>query len=114
MHRSFQARWRLAARRPGRADHATTQERLRLGILWIDGAGNRVRTGDIQLGKLTLYQLSYARVADQQYNQSSAGRQLPGRKFETRGRSFDGQRDAVPVPFRAQTNNGISLKPNPQ
>jgi len=26
------------------------------------GAGNRVRTGDIQLGKLTLYQLSYARV----------------------------------------------------
>ena len=25
------------------------------------GAGNRVRTGDIQLGKLTLYQLSYAR-----------------------------------------------------
>ena len=26
------------------------------------GAGNRVRTGDIQLGKLTLYQLSYARA----------------------------------------------------
>ena len=26
------------------------------------GAGNRVRTGDIQLGKLTLYQLSYARM----------------------------------------------------
>jgi hypothetical protein len=26
------------------------------------GAGNRVRTGDIQLGKLTLYQLSYART----------------------------------------------------
>ncbi len=25
------------------------------------GAGNRARTGDIQLGKLTLYQLSYAR-----------------------------------------------------
>ena len=36
------------------------------------GAGNRVRTGDIQLGKLTLYQLSYARIADQQYNQSPA------------------------------------------
>ena len=25
------------------------------------GAGNRIRTDDIQLGKLTLYQLSYAR-----------------------------------------------------
>ncbi len=25
------------------------------------GAGNRVRTGDIQLGKLALYQLSYSR-----------------------------------------------------
>jgi hypothetical protein len=28
----------------------------------VEGAGNRVRTGDIQLGKLTLYQLSYART----------------------------------------------------
>ena len=26
-----------------------------------DGGGGRTRTGDIQLGKLTLYQLSYAR-----------------------------------------------------
>ena len=25
------------------------------------GAGNRIRTGDVQLGKLTLYQLSYSR-----------------------------------------------------
>jgi hypothetical protein len=25
------------------------------------GAGDRVRTGDVQLGKLTLYQLSYSR-----------------------------------------------------
>ena len=39
------------------------------------GAGNGVRTRDIQLGKLTLYQLSYARIADQQYNQSAARRQ---------------------------------------
>ncbi len=31
-------------------------------VLSSDGAGNRVRTGDIQLGKLTLYQLSYARA----------------------------------------------------
>src|SRR5271165_698339 len=26
------------------------------------GAGDRVRTGDVQLGRLTLYQLSYARA----------------------------------------------------
>jgi hypothetical protein len=31
-------------------------------------AGDRVRTGDIQLGKLTLYQLSYTRsVSEPQY-----------------------------------------------
>ncbi len=29
------------------------------------GAGDGVRTRDIQLGKLTLYQLSYARTARQ-------------------------------------------------
>src|SRR5438034_633228 len=28
---------------------------------WKPGAGDRVRTGDVQLGRLTLYQLSYAR-----------------------------------------------------
>jgi hypothetical protein len=26
------------------------------------GAGDRVRTGDVQLGRLTLYQLSYSRM----------------------------------------------------
>ena len=26
-------------------------------------SGDRVRTGDIQLGRLTLYQLSYSRIA---------------------------------------------------
>ena len=29
-------------------------------LVWI-GAGNRIRTGDPQLGKLMLYQLSYSR-----------------------------------------------------
>ena len=28
----------------------------------LNGAGNRVRTGDTKLGKLVLYQLSYARL----------------------------------------------------
>jgi hypothetical protein len=32
------------------------------------GAGNGVRTRDIQLGKLTLYQLSYARSGPPKYN----------------------------------------------
>ena len=27
-----------------------------------DGAGNRVRTGDLNLGKVALYQLSYSRT----------------------------------------------------
>ena len=28
---------------------------------WRDGAGDRIRTGDINLGKVALYQLSYSR-----------------------------------------------------
>ena len=28
-----------------------------------DGAGDRARTGDLDLGKVALYQLSYARLA---------------------------------------------------
>ena len=28
------------------------------------GAGDRIRTGDINLGKVALYQLSYSRVVD--------------------------------------------------
>ena len=30
--------------------------------LWKFGAGDRIRTGDIDLGKVALYQLSYSRV----------------------------------------------------
>ena len=37
----------------------STPELHRLKIL---RAGDRVRTGDIQLGRLTLYQLSYSRI----------------------------------------------------
>ena len=33
-----------------------------LGKVILNGAGNRTRTGDINLGKVALYQLSYARV----------------------------------------------------
>ena len=29
-----------------------------------DGAGDRIRTGDINLGKVALYQLSYSRLPD--------------------------------------------------
>ncbi len=38
-------------------------------------AGDRVRTGDIQLGRLTLYQLSYSRITD-------ANIVLMGNKFQ--------------------------------
>ena len=39
-------------------------ERKRLGgKAWISGAGDRIRTGDIDLGKVALYQLSYSRSA---------------------------------------------------
>jgi hypothetical protein len=34
------------------------------------GAGNRIRTGDPQLGKLMLYQLSYSRQATRQRGRS--------------------------------------------
>jgi hypothetical protein len=31
-------------------------------VMGLVGAGDRVRTGDVQLGRLTLYQLSYSRA----------------------------------------------------
>ena len=50
-----------------------------------DGAGNRTRTGDIHLGKVALYQLSYSRssLEEQPYqgpqcSQTKSGRQEPG------------------------------------
>jgi hypothetical protein len=30
-------------------------------VVYKDGAGNRIRTGDLNLGKVALYQLSYSR-----------------------------------------------------
>ena len=35
---------------------------------YLSGAGNEVRTRDIQLGRLTLYQLSYSRRQDLYYH----------------------------------------------
>ena len=32
------------------------------------GAGNRVRTGDLNLGKVALYQLSYSRIPETRYS----------------------------------------------
>ena len=31
------------------------------GLFLVSGAGNQVRTGDLNLGKVALYQLSYSR-----------------------------------------------------
>ncbi len=61
VHRDW---WRHGAAAPGAVKDRRDQEQVRaeLGIRstagWIFGAGYRGRTGDIQLGKLTLYQLS--------------------------------------------------------
>jgi hypothetical protein len=33
----------------------------------MDGAGNEIRTRDTKLGKLVLYQLSYARSSEKDY-----------------------------------------------
>ena len=33
-------------------------------MLILSGAGNRVRTGDLNLGKVALYQLSYSRYTN--------------------------------------------------
>ncbi len=41
----------------------------------MDGAGDRTRTGDIQLGKLTLYQLSYTREYCADYRGEGQGDQ---------------------------------------
>ncbi len=43
---------------------AKTRARRFLDTLLNTGAGDRIRTGDIKLGKLALYQLSYTRVEE--------------------------------------------------
>jgi hypothetical protein len=45
---------------PPNKEKCAALKRLILKIAF--GAGNRTRTGDIDLGKVALYQLSYARV----------------------------------------------------
>ena len=49
-----------AAANDGGPTEAPDRNDQRLSRGWI-GAGNRIRTGDPQLGKLMLYQLSYSR-----------------------------------------------------
>ena len=39
-------------------------------------AGNRVRTGDLHVGNVTLYQLSYSRGMKPEINRNGAKRQL--------------------------------------
>jgi hypothetical protein len=45
------------------------------------GAGDRIRTGDIDLGKVALYQLSYSRARGEKdfKGPHSLSRQLPGK-----------------------------------
>jgi hypothetical protein len=41
-----------------------------------NGAGDRIRTGDIDLGKVALYQLSYSRISQRQAPLSRPKRRL--------------------------------------
>ncbi len=41
------------------------------------GAGDGIRTRDIQLGKLMLYQLSYSRLGQRENNVAECSRQRP-------------------------------------
>ena len=45
--------------------HLTALIELDMAPMWGIGAGDRVRTGDLLLGKQTLYQLSYSRPASE-------------------------------------------------
>ena len=45
------------------------------------GAGDRVRTGDVQLGRLTLYQLSYSRMGFESFD-TQPRRKVEGDGFE--------------------------------
>src|SRR5512133_674676 len=47
--------------RPYQGRALPTELRGRVPLLDLTGAGNGIRTRDIQLGRLTLYQLSYSR-----------------------------------------------------
>jgi hypothetical protein len=49
-------------------------------VSW-NGAGDRIRTGDIDLGKVALYQLSYSRACGgkDSKGQNSLSRRLPGK-----------------------------------
>ena len=40
------------------------QKNLTMQGLYVFGAGNQVRTGDLYLGKVPLYQLSYSRFTE--------------------------------------------------
>ena len=53
---------------------------VRIGVVEI-GAGDRIRTGDIDLGKVALYQLSYSRARGGKdlKGQPLLSRQLPGK-----------------------------------
>ena len=74
-------------------DHRSGTERFRLmQRAELERAGDRTRTGDVQLGKLAFYQLNYARVGERNL---AAPRRLesPGRpRRDAIGRTTRGDR----------------------
>jgi hypothetical protein len=47
------------------------------GAFVFSGADDQVRTGDLNLGKVALYQLSYVRIASDRLSPIGAGTTLP-------------------------------------
>ncbi len=54
----------VSRRRVGRKCALLTTDRSVVRQAGLSGAGDEIRTRDIQLGKLTLYQLSYSRISE--------------------------------------------------
>jgi hypothetical protein len=52
-----------------------------LSLRLVNGAGNGTRTRDIKLGKLALYQLSYARANTSRLTESSRPLERPSSNF---------------------------------
>ena len=49
------------------------RNRKQLQGIPLDRAGDRTRTGDVQLGKLAFYQLNYARSTETEYSARTSG-----------------------------------------
>src|ERR1700735_5866067 len=82
---------------------------------WGNGAGDRIRTGDINLGKVALYQLSYSREAHCKSHEANfviaRGRTSPKANFiVARGMEYC-QTACNTIPLRTRTLTNLWLYP---